>query len=83
MKITLRKRALSPVRLVLQNSPIRSFVLFFVDVSLQSGNVISCNYLIHIRNGHSDPADLIGGKTPNRAFWNAQIHATCANTNHL
>ena len=34
-------------------------------------------------NGHSDPADLIGGNTPDSAFWNAQIHATCANTNHL
>ena len=34
-------------------------------------------------NGHSETADLIGGKTPDRAFWNAQIHATCANTNHL
>ena len=33
--------------------------------------------------GHSDPADLFGGKTPDRAFWNAQIHATYANTNHL
>jgi len=33
--------------------------------------------------GHSDPADLIGGKTPDRAFWNAQIHATSANTDHL
>jgi hypothetical protein len=31
--------------------------------------------------GHSDPADLIGWKTPDRAFWNAQIHATSANTN--
>jgi hypothetical protein len=27
-------------------------------------------------NGHSDPADLIGGETPGRAFWNAQMHAT-------
>jgi len=32
-------------------------------------------------NGHSDPdpADLIGGdrgKTPDRAFWNTQIHST-------
>ena len=34
-------------------------------------------------NGHSDPADLIGGKTPDRAFWIAQKHATCANTNYL
>ena len=33
--------------------------------------------------GHSDPADMIGGKTPDRAFWNAQIHATSANTDHL
>jgi len=33
--------------------------------------------------GHSDPADLFGGKTPDRAFWNAQIHATSANTDHL
>jgi hypothetical protein len=31
----------------------------------------------------SDPADLFGGKTPDRAFWNAQIHATSANTDHL
>ena len=33
--------------------------------------------------GHSDPADLFGGKTPDKAFWNAQIHATSANTDHL
>ena len=33
--------------------------------------------------GHSDPADLFGGKTPDRAFWDAQIHATSANTDHL
>ena len=33
--------------------------------------------------GHSDPADLFGGKTPDRAFWNAQIHATSTNTDHL
>jgi len=33
--------------------------------------------------GHSDPADLFGGKTPDRAIWNAQIHATSANTDHL
>jgi len=26
---------------------------------------------------------LFGGKTPDRAFWNAQIHATSANTDHL
>ena len=26
--------------------------------------------------GHSDPAGLFGVKTPDRAFWNAQIHAT-------
>jgi len=29
------------------------------------------------------PTYLIGGKTPDRAFWNAQVNATCANTNHL
>ena len=33
--------------------------------------------------GHSDPADLFGGKTPDGAFWDAQIHATSANTDHL
>jgi hypothetical protein len=33
--------------------------------------------------GHSDPADLIGGKTPDRASWSAQIHATSANSDHL
>jgi hypothetical protein len=33
--------------------------------------------------GHSDPADLFGEKTPDTAFWNAQIHATSANTDHL
>ena len=33
--------------------------------------------------GHSDPADLFGGKTPDNAFWNVQIHATSANTDHL
>ena len=33
--------------------------------------------------GHSDLADLIGGKTPDRTFWNAQIHATRVNTYHL
>jgi len=27
------------------------------------------------QNGHSDSADLIGGKTPDRALWNARIHA--------
>jgi len=42
----------------------------------------SCTWDVK-HNGHSDPADLIGGKTPDRAFWNAQIYATCANTNHL
>ena len=34
-------------------------------------------------NRHADPAGLIGGKTPDRAFWNAQINATCTNTYHL
>jgi len=29
------------------------------------------------------PADLIGRKTPDRAFWNLQTHSTCANTDHL
>jgi hypothetical protein len=30
-----------------------------------------------------DPADLIGRKTPHKAFWNTQKHPACANTNHL
>ena len=34
-------------------------------------------------NEHSNPADLTGRKTPDRAFWNAQIYATSTNTNHL
>ena len=37
--IALRKRTLSPVRLVLEDSPTRSFVLFVV-VSLQLGSII-------------------------------------------
>jgi len=44
--------------------------------------IASCTWDVK-RNGHTDPADLIVGKTPNRAFWNAQTHATRANTNHL
>jgi hypothetical protein len=39
MNIALRKRTLSQVRLVLGDSPIRSFLLF-VDVSLQLGGII-------------------------------------------
>ena len=35
------------------------------------------------RVGHSDPADLTGGKTLDGAFWNAQIHATSINANRL
>jgi len=42
----------------------------------------SCTWDVK-HNWHSDPADLIGRKTPDRAFWNAQTHFTCANTNHL
>jgi len=40
MNIALRKRTLSPVRLVLEDSsiPIRSFLLF-ADVSLQLGSI--------------------------------------------
>ena len=43
-------------------------------------------YLVYLgvkHKGHSDPADLTGGKTPGRVFWNAKIHATSANTHHL
>jgi hypothetical protein len=40
MNIALRKRTLSPVRLVLEESSIRSFFLLFVDVSLQLGSII-------------------------------------------
>jgi len=39
MNIALRKRTLSPVRLVLEDSPKRSFMLFVV-VSLLLGNII-------------------------------------------
>ena len=39
MNITLRKRTLGPVRLVLEDSSKRSFMLFVV-VSLQLGSVI-------------------------------------------
>jgi len=39
MNIALRKRTLSPVRLVLEHSLKRSFMLFVV-VSLQLGNII-------------------------------------------
>jgi hypothetical protein len=39
MNITLRKRTLSPVRLVLEDSSKRSFMLFVV-VSLQLGSII-------------------------------------------
>ena len=45
--------------------------------------IASCTCWDLKHNGHSDSADLIGGKAPDRAFWNAQIHATCPNTNHL
>ena len=37
-------------------------------------NALSTWDVKHI--GHSDPADLFGGRTPDRAFRNAQIHAT-------
>jgi hypothetical protein len=40
MNIALRKRTLSPVRLVLEDSSIRSFFVLFVDVSLQLGCII-------------------------------------------
>jgi len=39
MNITLRKRTLGPVRLVLEDSSKRSFILF-VFVSLQLGSII-------------------------------------------
>jgi hypothetical protein len=39
MNITLRKRTLSPVRLVLEDSSKRSFMLFVV-LSLQLGSII-------------------------------------------
>jgi len=39
MNIKLRKRALSPVRLVLEDSSKRSFIVFVV-VSLQLGSII-------------------------------------------
>jgi len=40
-----------------------------------------CLVYLGLKNiGHSDPADMFGGKTPDRAFWNAQIHATSSNT---
>jgi len=39
INIALRKRTLSPVRLVLEDSPKRSFMLFVV-VSLQLGSII-------------------------------------------
>jgi hypothetical protein len=45
MNIALRKRTLSPVRLVLKDSPKRSFMLFVV-VSLQLGSTINSNNLI-------------------------------------
>jgi len=35
--------------------------------------IASCTWDVK-DNWDSDPADLIGGKTPDRAFWNAQIH---------
>jgi len=38
MSIALRKRTLSPVKLVLEDSSIRSFILFIV--SLQLGSII-------------------------------------------
>jgi len=43
-------------------------------------------YLVYLgvkHKGHSDPADLTGGKTLDGAFWNAQIHATSINANRL
>ena len=42
MNIALRKRTLSPVRLVLEDSSKRSFMLFVV-VSLQLGSIIQSN----------------------------------------
>jgi len=44
MNIALRKRTLSPVRLVLEDSSKRSFMLFVV-VSLQLGSIIESNNL--------------------------------------
>ena len=42
MDIALRKRTFSPFRLVLEDSSIRSFLLF-IGVSLQLGNLIKSN----------------------------------------
>ena len=44
MNIALRKRALSSVRLILEDSSKRSFMLF-VDVSLQLGSIIQSNLI--------------------------------------
>jgi hypothetical protein len=53
MNIALRKRTLSPVRLVLEDSSKRSFVLF-VGVSLQSRSIFQSNNLSKCKETSTD-----------------------------
>ena len=49
MNIALRKRTLSPVRLVLEDSSNRSFMLFVV-VSLQLGSILESNLILNTKH---------------------------------
>jgi len=56
------------------NCPRRFTIAIICYLKKIARGIPSCIWDVK-QNGHSDSADLIGGKTPDRALWNARIHA--------
>ena len=65
MNIALRKRTLSPVRLLLEDSPKRSFMLLMV-ASLQLGSLIQSNHSLRKRT--LSPVRLVLEDSPKRSI---------------